>query len=191
MEKYTRSQLKKLKKDDLISHITTLQDVIMYDVSNTEELFWAVSKPLKEYIDDFGTHKEGEVVDAIEKLKEQNQELKKENEELKKERDDFAIAMIKHTQENYDTWRKEQESVAIGLMKLDLDRSQKEIEELKKENEELKKEMGAYEHVLHKQGAELNRYLDGDYKIMKDNEKLKKENKKLKKENEKMKISPP
>ena len=59
--------------------------------------------------------------------------------------------------------------------------------EERKENEKLKIEMGGYEHILQKQGQELKRYLEGDYKIMKDNKKLKKENKELKEELEKMK----
>ena len=105
------------------------------------------------------------------------EQSQKENEQLKKERDDFKIAMIKHTRENYDTWRKEQESDAIGLMKLDLDRSQKEIEELKKKGREYKQK---YEETLEtdmkyeqqieelkKQNECLEKIHNGDMKIVK------------------------
>ena len=43
-----------------------------------DDLFWNVSESLKEYIDDYPTHKEGEIYDAIEKLKKENEKLKRQ-----------------------------------------------------------------------------------------------------------------
>jgi seryl-tRNA synthetase len=97
---------------------------------------------------------------------------------LKKERDDFKIAMIKHTQENYDTWRKEQESDAIGLMKLDLDRSQKEIQALKKENEKLKEQEKIMDNYYK---TKYERMKNKDNEKLKEIEELKEEAKKIEK----------
>ena len=44
-----------------------------------DDLFWNVSESLKEHIDDYPTHKEGEIYDAIEQLKDELEELKKMN----------------------------------------------------------------------------------------------------------------
>lgn len=108
------SHLKKLKKDELTDHIKLLYSYIgNLEKENEElneeneelkqehshsELFWDVSVSLKQHIDDYGTHKEGEIISAIEKLKEkitclesdshnevsmaEYDELKEENEEL-------------------------------------------------------------------------------------------------------------
>ncbi len=73
---------------------------------------------------------ENETCKAFREEKADRRKAEKENEKLKEERDSFKIAMIKHTTENYDKWRKEQESVAIGLMKVDLEKAQKEKEEI-------------------------------------------------------------
>ena len=45
--------------------------------------------------------------------------------------------MIKHTQQNYDEWKKETESDAIKLIRLDLERAEEENKKLKEENEKL------------------------------------------------------
>ena len=50
---------------------------------------------------------------------------------LEKENDEFKIAMIKHTQQNYDEWKKETESDAIKLIRLDLVRVEEENKDLK------------------------------------------------------------
>ena len=66
-------------------------------------------------------------------IKEKYEELEKENEKLK-------IDMINHTTQNYSEWKKEQETLAIGLVREDLKRAEEENEKLKEENEKLDKE---------------------------------------------------
>lgn len=50
--------------------------------------------------------------------------------ELQEENDYFKIAMIKHTQKNYDEWKKEIESDAMKLIRLDLQRAEEENKKL-------------------------------------------------------------
>ncbi len=131
------SHLKKLKKDELTDHIKLLysyigtleneKDIIL---SESQDLFWNVSQLLKEYIDDYGTHTEGEVYTAIEKLKEQNEKLKKENEEPKiwKSIARRKTEALTHCFPSYNpTFQTCDDKEEIIRM----------IEEIKKENEEL------------------------------------------------------
>jgi DNA repair exonuclease SbcCD ATPase subunit len=150
------------------------------------------------------------IIKMVEDLKKENEKLKKENEareegftqfkeeydiidearitfeaemdRLKKENEKLKIDMINHTTQNYAEWEKEQETLAIGLVKEDLKRAEEEIEKLKKEIEKLKGIEEGYEHIIGKQSKELRKYLEDDYKIMKDNKKLKAEIEKLKKD---------
>ena len=54
---------------------------------------------------------------------------------------ELKVAMIKHTQQNYDEWKKETESDAIKLIRLDLERAEEENKKLKEENDKLSKSM--------------------------------------------------
>jgi len=63
------------------------------------------------------------IFDKYEKLQEENEKLK--------------IDMINHTTQNYSEWKKEQETLAIGLVREDLKRAEEENEKLKKKNDEL------------------------------------------------------
>ncbi len=97
LTKYSGANLKKLKKDELRCHIVELYGFI--DIFSNENLLkkkdeeieklkfhneekdgiiFNIGDELKEYIDDYPTHKEGEIYDAIKKLKEENKEVKKE-----------------------------------------------------------------------------------------------------------------
>jgi len=80
-------------------------------------------------------------------LKKQINKIQKEKNELKQERNDLIerveelkIDMINHTKQNYDEWKKEAESDAIGLIRLDLQRAEEENEELKGEVERLEEQ---------------------------------------------------
>ena len=68
-----------------------------------------------------------------------NMDLEEEIALLKKENEELKIDMINHTTQNYSEWKKEQETLAIGLVREDLKRAEEENKKLKKENEELNK----------------------------------------------------
>ena len=90
-----------------------------------------------------------------------NKKYEEEIKELKEDNDKLRIAMIKNTQQNYAEWKKEIESDAIGLIRLDLERAEEENKKLQEEIKELKKQ-------YHKE------FVKGEYKTM-----VKEENKKI------------
>jgi len=94
------------------------------------ELFWDVSESLKEHIDDYGTHKEGEIICAIEKLKEENDEL---NEQL----DLFSKYFKFETYDELDIYINKLKNNNQKLNEL-LFMKNNVSEKLKKENEKLK-----------------------------------------------------
>lgn len=89
-------------------------------------------------------------------MKEEIEKLREENKKLKEEKDHFAISMIKNTRQNYDEWKKETESVAIELIRLDLERAEEENKQLKEKLERVTSVRDDFAHTC----ATLNTALD-------------------------------
>mgnify|MGYP003667976715 CR=1 FL=1 len=98
---------------------------LFYPGSDSENIEECFKKYHKEFV-------KGEYKTMVKEsnVEEKIYQLERDNEKLK-------VAMIKHTQQNYDEWKKETESDAIKLIRLDLERAEEENKKLKEENEKL------------------------------------------------------
>lgn len=97
-----------------------------------------------------------------------NMDLEEEIALLKKENEELKIDMINHTTQNYSEWKKEQETLAIGLVREDLKRAEEENKELKKENEKLK-DGGNTAKMIDKLNDEFSVLQDKNIKLEEEN----------------------